>query len=92
MGPISESGVRIAESIGHGEQTALFIPPDTLPSSILLAPQRAWTGLSSVRHLRDGLRIRLGDDAPCAKAGRADGRFWIWTAARMTGTDSGIER
>ena len=31
-----------------------------------------------MRHLRDGIRIRLGDDAPGAQAGRAFGRpGWI---------------
>jgi hypothetical protein len=52
----------------YGKQTFFFISSDTLPSSVLVAPQRSWAGLSGLRHLRDGLRIRLGDHAPCAKA------------------------
>src|SRR5205807_8655540 len=65
---------RIAERLDHGNQTFLFISSDTLPSPVLLAAQRSRTGLSSLRHLWNSLRIRLGDHAPCSEAGRA--RSW----------------
>src|SRR4051812_35957645 len=68
---------RIAEPLDHGNQNFLFISSDTLPSSVLLAAQRSWTGLSSLRDLRNGVRIRLGDHASCAEAASAGG----WSGA-----------
>jgi len=66
------------ESIAHGNQAFLLVSPETLPSPLLLASQCSWAGLSGMRHLRDGLRIRLGDDAPGATAGGAFRRAgWV---------------
>src|SRR5207245_6334479 len=60
----------VAEPISHGKQVSFPTPPETLPSSILLAAQLSRTGLPGMRHLWDGLRIQLGDDAACTKARR----------------------
>jgi len=55
------------ESKNYGK-ISLPLPPEALPASLLLATQRSRTGLSGVRHLWDGLRIRLDNHAASAPA------------------------
>ena len=57
----------IAEPTNYGK-ISFPLPPEALPASILLATQRSRAGLSGVRHLWDGLRVRLDNNAAGAQA------------------------
>src|SRR5436190_21365242 len=67
VNPLASIDELIAEPKNYAK-ISFLLPPEALPASLLLATQRSRARLSGMRHLWDGLRVRLDNHAAGAQA------------------------
>jgi len=65
--PLATIDELIAEPKNYAK-ISFLLPPEALPASLLLATQRSRARLSGMRHLWDGLRVRLDNHAAGTQA------------------------
>ena len=67
VNPLASIDELIAEPKNYAK-ISFLLPPEALPASLLLATQRSRARLSGMRHVWDGLRVRLDNHAAGAQA------------------------